>query len=255
MRFYFDMETIPDQRSNALQRILETIKPPGNIKKQESIDKWLIDKAPAAAQEKLDKTCLDGLYGEICSVSWAVEDGDIGGVTRGLDGIDSEHDLLTTFWGAMFEDINKELDKDGAVGAAKSPFVKLQWIGHNVIDFDLRFLKQRSIVRGIKPTYLVPADARHGSDYAFDTMKDWAGFRGYVKQDELVEALGIVHPGGRDVAAIDGSMIAGLYASGQFQLIADYNALDVYKVRELYRRMTHTEAPVEDDIPDDGVPF
>ena len=119
---------------------------------------------------------------------------------------------------------------------------RLQWIGHNVIDFDLRFLKQRSIVNGIKPAFLVPADARHGGDWVFDTMKEWCGTYGsnrYVKQDDLVDVLGIYTPiWGAPAMNTDGSQVWNLYKSGQFELISIYNKLDVHKVREIHRRMT-----------------
>jgi len=228
---YFDMETIPDQREGAFERYLDQVKPPANYKKQETIDKWMLENAEAEAEKDYLKTGLTGLHGEICSVSWALDDGEVKSLTRGLDGCHSEARLLDWFWDDLTADVRK-LTK----AREQSDWAKLEWIGHNVIDFDLRFLKQRSIVNGIKPPFLVPADARHGGDWVFDTMKEWAGWRGYVKQDELVEALGIEVP---DTIAqdIDGSMVWDLFKAGEFETIAEYNRLDVWKVRELHKRM------------------
>jgi len=231
---YYDSETIPDQRTGAFERYLDQVAPPGQYKKKESIDAWMLENAEAIAEQDYQKTGLNGLHGEICSIAFALDDGDIHSVTRGENGIASEPDLLRAFWELMQVQA-KDLTPGGHMP-------RLQWIGHNVIDFDLRFLKQRSIVNGIKPAFLVPADARHGGDWVFDTMKEWCGTYGsnrYVKQDDLVDVLGIYTPiWGAPAMNTDGSQVWNLYKSGQFELISIYNKLDVHKVREIHRRMT-----------------
>lgn len=233
LKNFFDMETIPDQGPGAFERYLNQVKPPGNIKKQESIDNWMLENAEAKAEEDYLKTGLNGLRGEICSIAFAVEDRSIIGITRGIGEVVTEADLLNEFWDTLLREVRDEAsNKDAAQWA------RLEWIGHNVIDFDLRFLKQRSIVNGIKPAFLVPADARHGGDWVFDTMKEWCGQYGsnrYVKQDELCEVLGI--QSNLDTGT-DGSQVWDMFKAGEFRLIADYNRLDVWKVREMYRRMT-----------------
>ena len=237
IRLYYDCETIPDQRTGAFERYLDQVAPPGQYKKKESIDAWMLENAEAIAEQDYQKTGLNGLHGEICSVSFALEDGEILNVTRGCNGIETEARLLNKFWNELAAEVR-------AITKAReqSEWAKLQWIGHNVIDFDLRFLKQRSIVNGIKPAFLVPADARHGGDWVFDTMKEWCGTYGsnrYVKQDDLVDVLGIYTPiWGAPAMNTDGSQVWNLYKSGQFELISIYNKLDVHKVREIHRRMT-----------------
>ena len=230
LRLYTDLESIPDQREGAFERYLDQVKPPGQYKKQDSIDKWLAENAEAEAEKDYLKTGLTGLHGEICSIAFALDDSEI--IQVGRTNMGHESELLLEFW-----------DELGAMAEKLTPggqMPRLQWIGHNVIDFDLRFLKQRSIVNGIKPPFLVPADAKHGGDWVFDTMKEWAGWRGYVKQDELIEALGIEVP---DTIAqdVDGSMVWDLFKAGEFETIAEYNRLDVWRVREIYRRMTFAE--------------
>ena len=74
--FYMDLETIPDQSPDAEAKCLMDLKPPGNIKKQESIEKWWAEKAPAASLEALHKTGLNGISGEICSIAWAMDSGE-----------------------------------------------------------------------------------------------------------------------------------------------------------------------------------
>jgi hypothetical protein len=236
MKLFFDIETIPDQRPGAFDRYLDAVEPPANYKKQETIDKWMLENAENVALENFKKTGLTGLHGEICSIAWALDDNDIFVITRGLAPVETEHELIDLFWNHLLQDIREVADRE-----ERANWPRLEWIGHNVLDFDLRFLKQRSIVRGIKPAHMIPADARHGGDHVFDTMKEWAGWRGYVKQDELIEALGIPAPDwiDEDILSIDGSKVWEIYREEDYGLIAEYNRLDVHYVREIHRRMTY----------------
>lgn len=236
MKLFIDLESIPDQRPDAFDRYLDAVKPPGNLKKQETIDKWMVENAETVALENFKKTGLNGLHGEICSIAWALDDNDIFVITRGLKPVGSETDLLNLFWEHLLQDIREYSERREDVN-----WPRLQWIGHNLLDFDLRFLKQRSIIRGIKPAQMIPADARHGGDHVFDTMKEWAGWRGYIKQSDLVEAFGIGLPdwADEDLAEVDGSKVWDIYREQDYSLIAEYNRLDVYYVREIHKRMTY----------------
>lgn len=236
MKVYIDIETIPDQRPDAFDRYLDMVKPPGNIKKPESIDKWMLENAESKAEDDYCKTGLDGLHGEICSISFAVDDGGIEAVTRGWNENNDERSLLDMFWFMLVKEIKEKAKADDDV---KWP--RLEWIGHNLLDFDLRFLKQRSMINSIKPGYPIPADARHGSGQAFDTMKEWAGWRGYVKQDELCEVFNIISPAWAGTITIDGSQVWDLFKAGEYEKISRYNRLDVWKVREIYKRMMYID--------------
>ena len=61
------------------------------------------------------------------------------------------------------------------VGDSQGRYPRLTWIGHNVIGFDLLFLKQRCWINNIRPPFIIPADAKHGGDSVFDTMVEFAG--------------------------------------------------------------------------------
>lgn len=66
----------------------------------------------------------------------------------------------------------------------------------------------------------------------FDTMREWAGWKGYVSQTALCEAFGI------DVDTdLDGSMVWDAYQRKKYDDILTYNKNDVRIVRELYKRM------------------
>lgn len=221
-KLYFDLETIPDQREGAFERYLDQVIPPANYKKPESIDKWMAENAETAAAEKYAKTGLSGLYGEICSIGFAVGDGDVKTFTRGINA-DSEKHLLLQFFIALRKAWN-----------ADDNWPRFEWIGHNVIEFDLRFLKQRCFVNRVQPLVMVPADARHGNGSVFDTMKEWAGFRGYVKQDELCEVFGLEQKPG-----MTGADVWPAYQAEEYERIAAYNAYDVQTVRDIHKVMTY----------------
>jgi len=177
MRIFIDLETIPDQKPDAFDRCLAAVKPPGNYKKPETIEAWLEENAHKIATEQLEKTSLDGLHGEICAIGFAL--GDLPAESYVRHHGDSEADLLVLF----YDYVRKRLNK----------YQFPQWIGHNLLDFDLRLLKQRTAVNKIpvEKRLFIPADSRHGGDHVFDTMKEWAGWKGYVKQDELATAFGL----------------------------------------------------------------
>lgn len=82
LRLYTDLESIPDQRPDAFNRYLDRVRPPGNYKKQETIDAWLAENAEAEAEKEYLKTGLNGLHGEICSIAWAIEDAEMNKIGR-----------------------------------------------------------------------------------------------------------------------------------------------------------------------------
>ena len=216
---FFDIECIPDQREGALQKILDNITAPAQYKKPESIEKWLAENAESVAEVKYHKTSLNGIAGEIVSIAWAIDDGEIGGHIR-LPG-EREGALLDAF----FEDLTHALPRN--TGNC--------WVGHNVINFDLRFLKQRCMVTNTQPPIFIPAEKRHGAGAVFDTMVEWCGMYGsnrFVSQDALCEAFGIEGKTG-----MSGAEVWPAYQAGRFEEILDYNKNDVRIVRELHRRM------------------
>lgn len=219
-RIAVDLETIPDQRPGAFERYLEDVKPPGNYKKPDTIQAWMAENAETIAGENYLKTSLSGLHGEICAIGYAFDDELPVSLVREQG--QPEKELLLAFYAVV-------LDR---AKAGEGKYQRLQWVGHNVLEFDLRFLKQRTLVSIGVPPVMIPTEARHGSDMVFDTMKEWAGLRGYVKQSELCEVFGI-DPGD----GMTGADIWPAWQAGEYQRIQDYNVGDVAIVQALYRRM------------------
>ena len=152
MQIIIDIETIPSQRPDAREQARIGIKPPGTLKKAESIAAWWTDSADAAADEIYKKQSLDGgNFGEIISISAVTTDGREWVMCR-PKGV-FEHSLLTAF-GVQ---VSQWIDEDARTVAngynyAADPF----FIAHNAA-FDLGFLWRRAIVTGVKLPFKVPA--------------------------------------------------------------------------------------------------
>jgi hypothetical protein len=218
MRYiYPDIETLPSANPALADRIRANVKPPGQYKKPESIAEWMAANAESAVAEELGKTALDGLYGSVCVISWAIDDGPIftGMVTDELD----EAAMLR----AQFDAIDNA--SSDTVSNTSMPLIV---VGHNV-EFDLRFLFQRCARYGIRIPQAIRRAFDARPDY-IDTMRMWAGYKGYVKLKELAHEL--LGDAGDD---IDGSDVARVWAASP-QTVAEHCRRDVERVRQLHAK-------------------
>jgi predicted PolB exonuclease-like 3'-5' exonuclease len=121
------------------------------------------------------------------------------------------------------------------------------------MDFDLRFLLQRSIILGVKPSwnrfqefgkkpwemgkYL--SFARYSNLPIFDTMQEWSNWGSQkVGLEHVALALGIPTP----KEGIDGSEVWNFYKDGKINDICEYCKRDVETTRAVYNRMTFAES-------------
>lgn len=208
---YLDIETIPSQSQEYRDEVRKNISPPRNIKKPESIQKWIMEKGDSAADEVVAKTSFDPAHGHICCLSFAIDDEPIKYYEARK--LEDEAAILTSFFAAL-------------------PKMELPcFIGHYVSQFDLRFILCRAVVLGVKIPAKIPRDPKPWDDVVFDTMTAWAGNKGSISQDNLAKALGLK---GKD--GLDGSMVAAAWANGEYSRIAEYCMSDVATVREIHRR-------------------
>lgn len=236
-----DIETIPAQRPDVLEEIRATIKPPGNIKKAETIAAWMEAEAPAAIDEAYRKTGLDGAYGQICVIGFAIDEAGPQTVwAPDWQNPNNERELLEDFYIALGDMISPSAERSIAV------------VGHNVVSFDLRFMVQRSIVKGIRPHGVISRAAQAKpweTDKVFDTMVQWAGVGGRISLDKLCKALGIASPKGD----ISGAQVWDFVKDGRISEVADYCAWDIVATREVHRRLTFSpiKSPVVEleDVP------
>lgn len=249
MNIFLDLETVPSQHPDALAAIRSALKPPGTLKKPESIAAWWANDADAAAVEAWRKQSLDGgTAGEIVSIALCGDDG-VGWVRCRAPG-ESEAALLESFGQQVqaMQDHAAHTGPDGRTWPVGEPF----FIAHNA-PFDLGFLWRRCAVHGVRLPFTLPGPmARAGKDFA-DTMLVWAGYGGRVSLDALCRALGITSP--KD-GGIDGAQVFDRWLAGDVAAIERYNLADAIAVCEVWHRLNggpampvKPAAPIMEDLP------
>lgn len=222
MTIILDIETIPTDNARIIDWIADTIKPPGTITKPESIAAWHKEKKSDAIDEAVNKTGLDGAFGQVVCIGYDLHDT---GAVEAVYGLD-EAALLIEF-NAVLDSIPQNMHNSTTI------------VGHNVSGFDLRFLWQRYVINGIRPHAIINAAAQAKSWDAkiFDTMTQFAGHGKMIGLEKLCIAFGIPTP----KTDIDGSMIGQAVADGRLLEVVEYCKRDVIATRSVYRKMTFAE--------------
>ena len=208
---FIDLESLPSSNPEVIAKIKEGIKAPANYKDPGVIAKYIEEKTA----ESVAKTGLDGAYGSIACIGWKHGD---------------DCKIYTTT-PAMTE---KEVIKDFYKAVEDSTYKTDSFCGHNLVNFDLPFLKHRSMVLGIKPPQIImdAFNAKPWESTVIDTMYMWTGSTNkYISLDVLCWIFGIEGKGG-----FDGSMVADTWGSDP-QKVLDYCAGDVQRTYEVYKRM------------------
>lgn len=211
-----DIETIPTQDDAVIAQIAETVKPPAQMKKAETIAEWEKTEKANAVAEAVQKTALDGAYGQIVCIGYAFGDGDIARV-YGKD----EATILQVF----FNDLQE---------AKESTHTGLTFVGHNLSSFDMRFIYHRAVINNVKPPLCFPINPKSWDACIFDTMTYWSGHGGKIGLDRLAKALGIEGKS-TDFTWQD---VLPAYLRGDFSAIGDYCKGDVELTRNVYKRLT-----------------
>lgn len=223
IKLFIDIETISCQRQDLIDTLLLDIKPPGNLSKQETIEKWWAENYESECDKRLRKTALDGLYGEILSIAWAIDEGEPLCVLRKKTETDAS--VLTAF----YDTLATLTDEHG------QRVVEVQWIGHWITGFDLRFLWQRSVINGIKPSLHLPKDAKPWDREVFDTKVAWTGISSQYTGAGGLSALSKVF--GRDGKDdFCGDDVYDAWIEEAYETIKAYNIRDVEDTRFLYKR-------------------
>lgn len=267
---HIDIETIPAQapalrdeiakpihdstaaRAAAIDAEISALKPPANYKDPAKIEEWKANELPkkkgaleeqkkalaAECEAKVDeawrRTSFDGAYCQIVVIGSAIDDRnpltlyekDASKVLT----LGAEAKLIRSFYAAL--ELLPEAER-----------AVLLWNGHNIIDFDLRVIFQRSVIHGIRPPSWIPFNAKPWGDRVFDTMLAWAGPRGRISQDKLCRVLGIDAKGSELGDDIDGSKVWDFVKEGRIADVAIYCGGDVHRAREMHRRLTFAEIP------------
>jgi len=158
------------------------------------------------------KGALDALTGRIVCVGLLFDDGK----TRVEQAIleEDETKLLVKLWDSL-----KPTD---AI------------VGHNVLEFDVPFIKQRSWIQNIRPSRPIDLRKFYTVD-VIDTMQLWTnwGFKKGVSLDDLAMALGVGQKTGH------GTDVAHWWAIRDFAGIQRYCMEDVRLTHRVYQRLTY----------------
>lgn len=219
---FIDIETIPTSRADIQARCVGDITPPGNYKKPETIAQWWASEGDAKKSEAIARTALNGTWGEVICIGIAINDDPVEVLDRAI----TEADLLNRF-GLILDSKCKK------VNVSDMWTVSATWIGHNITDFDLRFLWQRSKLLGVTLPFRLPMDRYDRR--VFDTMVAWSGYKDRVSQRDLELAFGIDRC---DPLPNGGADVYGAYQEGRIEDIKAHCRADIENLRKLYRRMT-----------------
>jgi predicted PolB exonuclease-like 3'-5' exonuclease len=172
------------------------------------------------AQIKLDepelvkKLSLSAVTAKIICLCYTIEPS-LSGAVEVLQG--EETDIIKNFW-KIIPDCNL-------------------FVGHNILDFDMRFIYQRSVIHQIKPSREIPF-TRFRNAPIYDTMQEWSKWgREHASLDSLSKALGIPSP----KENLDGAKVYPYYRAGKLPEIIEYCKRDVESVRAVYKRLTFTK--------------
>lgn len=201
-RMFLDIETIPAPGSDLvkLKDLYESKKKKYEAREQKYSKKF---------QDFVEETNFSGSFGQILCLAYAINDEEVKILTG------KEVNILKEFW---------QLAKNVDV-----------FIGHNVMDFDLKFILQRSVIFQIKPTKEL-SFARYRSYPIYDTLREWqhwGGGNGLDSLDALAKALDLP----TSKKGIDGSMVYKFYQADKLEEIYTYCKADVTLTRKVYKRM------------------
>lgn len=209
---YIDIETVPGHAQWIHDYVKDHVSPPGNIKKQETIDKWWAEKSQDAIQDAYQKCALDGAMNQIACIGYAAGDAPV----ETLTGIEEK----------ILKDFFQRIENLG--------FSSNIYVGHNIAGFDLEVIKKRAIILGVP----VPSVFKHvlrakpWDNVLYDTMLKWDSKK-MTALDKICQALRITEFDTETTA----QHIHALYRDNNLKAIAEYCKTDVEKTRAIYNRM------------------
>lgn len=213
-KIFLDVESLPAAESKYEQlRYLFGKKLEKKNKRREMSEEVIVEEPAGQEEAKFEDyirgTSFDGAFGRVLCIAYAINDGP----TEVICHPDNEKATLESFW---------NLAKDADL-----------FIGHNIFGFDLKFLYQRSVVLGIKPSREL-SFAKFRSFPIYDTMHEWSHWTDKsVGLEHVALALGIPTP----KEGIDGSQVYDFYQAGKVKEICDYCQRDVATTRAVYKRI------------------
>ena len=174
----------------------------------------VVDIETVTLDPNLVKGALDALTGRVVCVGMLIDDG--AEVEELAITDENEAHILTKFWATI---------------RATDVIV-----GHNVHEFDIPFIRQRSWILGIRPSRTIDLRKFYTAD-VWDSMQVWSNwaFKKFVSLDALGTAL---QCGQKSAHGMD---VAQWWAIRDLQAIAQYCLGDVRLTYLVYCKMTYQE--------------
>jgi DNA polymerase III epsilon subunit-like protein len=177
----------------------------------------VLDIETVSLDPNLAKGALDALTGRIVCIGILIDDG----VRLAEMAIASEDEaqILTEFWATIH------------------PTDVI--VGHNVHEFDVPFIRQRSWILGIRPSRVIDLRKYYTVDVK-DTMQIWTnwGFKKGVTLDALGAALRCGQKNGH------GMDVAEWWATRDLDSVKEYCLEDVRLTHRIYCRLTYQQPPI-----------
>jgi predicted PolB exonuclease-like 3'-5' exonuclease len=174
----------------------------------------VLDIETVSLDPNLAKGALDALTGRIVCIGMLIDDG------ARLDEMaiagEDEAQILTEFWGTIH------------------PTDVI--VGHNALEFDVPFLRQRSWVLNIRPTRVVDVRRYYTTDVK-DTLQIWTNWG--FKKGVTLDALGAALDCGEKSA--HGMNVAEWWATRDLDAIKAYCLQDVRITYRVYCRLTYQQ--------------
>lgn len=175
----------------------------------------VVDIETVALDTNDDRGALDALTGRVICIGMLIEEGQM--VTEITLADEDERRLITEFWRTI------------------APGDVL--VGHNILDFDLRLLRQRSWILDIQPSRMLDTRKYYSKD-VIDTLQlwtEWSGNKKGANLDGLGKALGCGEKTG------SGANVAKMWAERDIDSIKTYCQEDVRLAYRVFCRLTYRE--------------
>jgi|GEM_PF-2178820 len=194
---FFDMEMIPAEEE-----------------KRPMLEEWFREKGKEESEigSAFEYTSVDGAWGRVLCIAYAFGEGEIEALyDESLD----EKKIIEEFW--------KKVDACDVI------------VGHKILDADLLFLHQRSIVLGITPSRYYNLEGGY-DERVFDSAWEWGRGKKYASLEKLTMALGLPNP----KKEMHGSQVPKYHREGRDGEIIEYCKQDTEAVRGIYKKIVAT---------------
>ena len=205
----FDVETIPIVTDEIRAEVAAGIVMPGNISRPDTVQAWESTRKPELIEAELARGGLFAERGRVLTFSYAINDAEPV---------------------CLYDQEERTLLEQALAIIATADVV----IGHNIVSYDLQFLRQRCWANSL-PVPRKPFRAKAWDECIFDTLLAWSPDRDRrISLDRLCRVLGVQSP---KASGFTGADVWPAYQAGRIDDIVRYALDDVIATRECGKKM------------------